>query len=169
MRRSVRTESALALAVAALAGVLLVGIRDVSFGVGYDRIGPRFFPYLVAAGLLLIGAVLAGSALRHRRAALTTDARSYVVSGFRRTMTPRLNARAIVWLGAGLLLNLALFETAGFILAATVQFCLVARAFHSIRPARDVGAGVVLSTLVYILFSRGLGLTLPAGVFGNIF
>jgi len=63
-----------------------------------------------------------------------------------------------------LLLNLALLERAGFVIASSVQFWLAARAFHSNRPARDAVVGVLLSAIVYFAFSRLLGLTLPAGI-----
>ena len=50
-------------------GVCLgAGIFGIPLGVGYDRIGPRFFPSLVAAGLVLLGAWLAVAALRRNNA-----------------------------------------------------------------------------------------------------
>ena len=45
-----------------------------------------------------------------------------------------------------------------------LQFWLVARAFRSRRPGRDFLIAVALSLIVYLAFSRGLGLPLPAGI-----
>jgi len=47
-------ELVLALAIVALGVFLLIGVSKIRLGAGYDRIGPRFFPYAVAAGLLLL-------------------------------------------------------------------------------------------------------------------
>src|SRR5919106_5412383 len=46
----------------ALGALLLVGARGISFAAGYDRIGPRFFPYSVGVGLIALGVAL-GAAL----------------------------------------------------------------------------------------------------------
>ena len=41
----------MAIAVVALGVYLASGSQKIRIGAGYDRIGPRFFPYLVATGL----------------------------------------------------------------------------------------------------------------------
>ena len=64
-------------------------------------------------------------------------------------------------LAGGLFLLLA--GRAGFIVAASLLFWLVARAFGDHRPLRDGAAAVLLATVVYAAFARGLGLALPAG------
>ena len=58
----------MALGVAALGVCLAVGSAGISLGTGYDRIGPRFFPYLVAIGLVMLGSWLAVAAIRGNRA-----------------------------------------------------------------------------------------------------
>ncbi len=72
----------------------------------------------------------------------------------------------LVWLSLDLLRSPVLFELAGFVLSSSVPFWIVARSFQSERPIRDAGVTLVLSTLVYFTFTRGLGLVLPAGVLG---
>ncbi|MBI4480426.1 MAG: tripartite tricarboxylate transporter TctB family protein [Acidobacteria bacterium] len=147
-------ELVLALAIVALGVFLLLGVSKIRLGAGYDRIGPRFFPYAVAAGLLLLGGWTAWEASRNRERKLVKT----------RAEAP-LNWISIGYLGLGLLLNLALLERAGFVIACSVQFWLAARAFHSERPARDAVVGILLSAIVYLAFSHLLGLTLPAGIF----
>jgi len=155
-----------ALGIALLGVILGAGSFGIPFGAGYDRIGPRFFPSLVAAGLVLLGAWLAAEALRARkspphekRAVATAEEKS---SG----ADIRTNWRALGTLGAALLLGLALLERGGFVIAASALVWLAARSFGRERPARDAGIAVALSILVYLAFTRGLGLTLPAGVLG---
>jgi putative tricarboxylic transport membrane protein len=149
VKRTGRSDFIVALILAALGILLLIDAREISLGVGYDRIGPRFFPYLVATGLILLGVVLVFA--RGRRGFTPTGE------------TQSLNWRALLYIGGALVLFVLLLDPAGFIVASCIQFWLVARALHSARPARDLTVGILLSIVVYVVFSRGLGLTLPAG------
>jgi putative tricarboxylic transport membrane protein len=148
-----RTEASLAASVVLLGVLLLVGIRGIAPGAGYDRIGPRFFPIVTATGMILLGVVLAVSARRRR-----PDAE------------PAAAPAAINWVPFGyfalaFVSFIVLLEPAGFTIAAALQFWLVARAFRSRRPARDLLIAAALSLIVHVAFSRGLGLPLPAGIF----
>ena len=163
LRKTFPSEAGTAFADLTLAlGVVTLGLwlgiagREIRFGVGYDRIGPRFFPYLVAVGLVLLGSWLAVAAIRKNRAGFAAAERA-------RRHAP-IQWPALGYLGLALLLNLFLLEPAGFVIAASAQFWLAARAFQSRRPGRDAVVAVLLSVLVYLAFTRGLGLTLPSGV-----
>ena len=160
-QKIIPADLALALGVAALGVCLAVGSTGISLGTGYDRIGPRFFPYLVAMGLVLLGSWLAVAAIRGNRAK--------AVGGQNAEPDLQINWQALGYLGLALLLNLVLLEHAGFVISASVLFWLAARAFHSRRPARDAAVAVLLSVLVYFAFTRGLGLILPLGIFNRLF
>ncbi|MSO21319.1 MAG: tripartite tricarboxylate transporter TctB family protein [Acidobacteria bacterium] len=148
----VKTDVCIGLTVAVLGGLLALGLSGINFGAGYDRIGPRFFPYVVAVGLLALGGwFLAAGFLRNESAEQET------------TGIP-VNWPPLIHLALALVLTLVLLEPAGFILACAAQFWLVARAFGSRRPFRDGVAGLVLSSVCFLAFSKGLGLTLPSGV-----
>jgi putative tricarboxylic transport membrane protein len=147
-----RTEGSLAASVVIVGLLLLAGVPGIAPGAGYDRIGPRFFPIVTATGLVMLGAVLAIAARRQRRPA-----------------EPAAEATPINWVPFGyfalaFVLFIALLDRAGFPIAAALQFWLVARAFRSRRPARDFLIAVTLALIVYLAFSRGLGLPLPAGI-----
>ena len=146
-----RVELFIALAAVGLGLFVLVGSFSIDFGAGYDRIGPRFFPYLVSGGLLISGGFLAREVLR------------------RRIPTNEAPGSQTRWSGIGTLslalgLSVLLLDRAGFILTATLLFWLVARAFESRRHWRDAVVGLVLSVAVYLAFTRGLGLVLPGGL-----
>lgn len=111
-------------------------------------VGP--YPLLVLAGLAL-------SAL----AALLGAVRSH---GTPVGVSRWLQWRTVAVVGTGLVLDLVLLESAGFIVASTVLFWLTARAFDRRHPARDVAFALGISIATYVLFARLLDLPLPAGV-----
>lgn len=140
-------------AAVALGLILFAGARQIEFAAGYDRIGPRFFPYAVAAGLLLLGASLAASVVVRR----LRGARAEIAEG------DRIDWRPLGLALSALLSSILLLGPAGFVLASAVQFWLVARAFRSARPLRDALVAVLFSVAVYYGFTAGLGLSLPPG------
>jgi putative tricarboxylic transport membrane protein len=152
--RGLRLGEAVLAAFVLLLG-LFVAIETATLrtGPGYAAIGPKLFPWLVAAGLLLVGAALLYGA---RAGAVAQPA------GFRLDLPPALAVTA------GLVLQMLLIKPAGFVIATTVLFVAVAHAFGSRRPARDAALGLVLCAATYLAFTRGLGLVLPAGVLGML-
>jgi putative tricarboxylic transport membrane protein len=156
---SAAADFGVAAAVALLGLLLLQGAKSIDFGAGYDRIGPRFFPYVVAIGLLVLSVLVCVDAIvRHRHLAESGDSRA----------PEAIDWRSLALLGAALLLNILILEPAGFIIASTAHFWLVCRTFKSRRPIRDVIVASLLSLAVYYAFSRGLGLSLPGGMLDAI-
>ena len=120
----------------------------------YAQVGPKAVPYVVAAGLTALGVGLGLAALR---GGWSAGLAAVVEAG-----PP--NFRALGWLGAGLLANLLLIGPAGFSIAATAQFVLVAAAFGSRSMARDLLIALPLTLLVWFLFVQGLGVNIGAGL-----
>jgi putative tricarboxylic transport membrane protein len=120
----------------------------------YAQVGPTVIPYLVAAGLLLLGLGLTVSALRggwsHGIAELQ-DA-------------PPANYRSLGLMLAGLLANIALIGPFGFTVAATAQFPLVAAAFGSRAHLRNIAIAFVVALGAYTLFVKLLGVNIGAGI-----
>ena len=120
----------------------------------YAQVGPKAVPYVVAGGLILLGGGLVSAALR---------------GGWSWTLeevaeAPPVNWRALALLGAGLVANLVLIGPLGFSIAATAQFVLVAAAFGSRRPLRDLVLALVLTLAVWFLFVEALGVNIGAGL-----
>lgn len=120
----------------------------------YAVVGPTLVPAVVSAGLILLGAGLVVAALRGGWSADMPEVAE----------APPTNWRALGLLGAGLVANLALIDWLGFVVAATVQYVLVAASFGSRRPFRDLGVGIVVTLLAYLGFDRLLGVNIGAGV-----
>ena len=144
-----------ALGVLGLGVYFALGAAAIRVLPSYARIGPRFFPYLVAAGLLLCGALLVVQALRGHAAepegGEDVDARA-------RTEWARVGLLALA-----LLLDLLLIERLGFVLASTILFWGVALGFGDRRWVLTPLIGFGLASLVYLAFTRLLDLNLPAG------
>jgi putative tricarboxylic transport membrane protein len=146
-------EAVLAAFVLGLGLFVAVETALLRTGPGYAAIGPKLFPWLVAAGLLLVGA------------ALLYEARAGAVAhpaGFDLDLVPPL------MVSAGLVLQILLMRPAGFVLATTVLFVAVARALGSRRLVLDFVVGFVLCLAAYVAFTWGLGLILPAGVLAPV-
>jgi putative tricarboxylic transport membrane protein len=123
-------------------------VRDLGGGssatlTGENEIEEMVFPGIVGAGLLVSGGLLLA----------------------RRGSEPRAlgNPRALGLVSLGAVADVVLLEPAGFIVASSVLFVCTARGFGSRRWARDAILGLAFSTGAYLLFTRALSLSLPAG------
>ena len=147
------------LGVLGLGGYFAYGALAINVSQSYSRVGPRFFPFLVAAGLLLCGALLLVQALRGHAAPVEAGEDGEDVD----TEAPP-DLVAVAGVGAALATYVLLLETAGFVLASALLFWGVALAFGSRSWLRDPLLGLALGLVVYLAFTRLLGLRLPAGV-----
>lgn len=142
----------MALGIVAVGGFIAVETATFRVAALYAKVGPRLFPGLVAAGLILIGGLLAWQALRPDGREPSEQAQE----------APQWVAFGLV--SAGLLLQMFLIEWLGFVLSSSILFLFVAAGFGSRRHFRDVVIGVILSIVVFLGFTRGLDLSLPAGI-----
>jgi putative tricarboxylic transport membrane protein len=74
---------------------------------------------------------------------------------------------AFVIISAGVILHMVVIGWAGFIIASTLLFVMIARGFGSRRIVRDAIIAIVLATVVFFIFTLALGLSLPKGPFGG--
>src|SRR3954467_2325971 len=107
-------ETIVALGVLVLAGVIYWQAVSIPVSPIYAQVGPTIVPLITAIGLGLLGLFLLLSALR---------------GGWQleeeKEITP--DYPALVWISAGLVLNVLLIGVAGFTLASIVMFVCVAR------------------------------------------
>jgi putative tricarboxylic transport membrane protein len=116
-----------------------------------QRVGPTVFPYVVASGLVVL--------------AIGT-----VISAFRNGFPQRSkdDYRPIFWVVGGLVLQILLLSTAGFSIATGVLFAFTAKAFGRGPLWQTIPIGTVFSFLVWIIFAKGLQLSLPSGWLENL-
>ncbi len=148
--------------VAVASGVLLLGLVvlwqtfQIPVSPLYSRIGPKVVPFAVAFGLIALGIALAVQSVTGR----WTDEEEL--------QDEPIDWPSLGWLGLGLLLNLILIGTLGFVIASTLMFVCVARAFGSRRPLFDAGIGVIVALVAFLGFDKILGINIGAGVLEGI-
>jgi putative tricarboxylic transport membrane protein len=76
------------------------------------------------------------------------------------------NVAALATVALALVVDVALVDWIGFVVASALMFAIAARAFGSRRLTRDSIVGLGIAAVIYVAFTRGLGVALPHGVFG---
>ena len=74
---------------------------------------------------------------------------------------------ALLWVVAGLALNVLLITYGGFTIASVVLFICVARGFGSKAILRDAGIGAAFALIAYFGFAQTLGINIGAGLIEN--
>lgn len=144
---------AIGIAVLALSLFFFLGLSGISGEEGYAGLSPRFAPTLVAIGLAVCGALLTWQGVR---------------GGFRNMPEEDAelpdaphNFKGFLWVAAGLVLNMALIGTLGFVLSSTLLMICVARGYGSRRIVRDAIIGLCITVPMWALFEFLLGINLP--------
>ncbi len=151
-------EIAVGLGVVALGGIVVGDTMLAPPAPAYAQVGPTAFPYGAGAALLVLGLLLVAAGWR---------------GGWRDPEAERElgrpNVRGLLWVAAGLLVNVALIGVLGFVLASTALFACVARGFGSRRPLRDLAIGFALASVSYLGFARLLSIKLGEGLIERFF
>ncbi|MEI4485027.1 tripartite tricarboxylate transporter TctB family protein [Frigidibacter sp. MR17.14] len=145
-RRPDRPALLIAAGLAGMGAVVLWDVQRLKGAAGYSQVGPATIPQVVGAGLLIL--------------ALWT-----VVAAWRGDFPERDKQQfgPVVWVVAGLAGQLLLLNVAGFSIATGILFGLTARGFGQRNLPLALGVGVVLSFIVWVIFSQLLMLHLPVG------
>lgn len=156
--------------------------------------GPRFFPGLIATGLILFAVLLTLSAVRAflRRDPETEFAASGhddfellaaehdervgggagvgVAADEPGTAVPGkavgVDWRSLAWVVLPFIAFALLLPVLGWIISAGLLFWCVSRAFGLQKPVASLVVGFTVSSIIYIAFDLGLGMSLPSGILG---
>jgi putative tricarboxylic transport membrane protein len=143
---------AIALGLIALAGIIFWDMTQLSLTSTYG-LGPKAMPTVVATGLALLGLANLVTALRGGLPA-------------RESFDPT----AVLLILGGLVALIALIALGGgFIIATAVLFTTTATAFGRRAYVTDFVIGLVLGTLIFLMFDKLLTLSLPAGPLERLF
>ena len=128
---------------------------------GSSIVSPQTFPYMVAAVTSFVGLLLILDVLRGNHGTPDGDEPGD-------PLIP-VNYKTLMIVAAAIALHVILLQIAGYIVAATVCFSGVAYGFGSRKIVKDFFVSVAFSIIVYVAFTRGLNINLPAGFFEGIF
>ncbi|MFT4149535.1 MAG: tripartite tricarboxylate transporter TctB family protein [Paracoccaceae bacterium] len=135
-----------AVILALVAGIIWHDAARLPQNGGYGGVGPADVPRWIAVALALLAVWSA-------------------VATFREEPAPRQPQAAapVLWLIAGLLLQLLLLKPAGFSIATGILFACSAAAFGRKKLWITLPVGIVFGLVIYAIFGGLLELSLPAG------
>lgn len=136
----------IAAGLAVVGGVMLWDSARLADLGGYSGVGPASVPRVVAFCLLGLAVWTVIEALR---------------GDF--PQRPRQAPAPVLWIVAGLSVQLMLLHVAGFSIATGILFAFTARAFGKTNLAMTIPLGIAFAFVVWVLFSQLLMLNLPAG------
>ena len=148
----------------ALGIYLTLGIVTMEVPEGAESPGPTFVPTIVAVGCYLLAALIAWQTWRHPEDP-THEEPLDAYGGEHATFS---DWRAVGICVLGFLAFALLLQPLGWILAAALLFWSVAVAMGSSKGLTDVAVALVMSSVVQLAFSAGLGLNLPAGILEGV-
>ena len=146
-------------AVLVIAAALVLAGAAVAFATfkapsttGYSPVGARTVPFILAGALVGLGALTA-------------------VAGIRGSFPKRekQDIPPMLWLIGGLAVQLLTMKTVGFSIATGLLFAAAARGFGRGPLWMTIPVGIVFSFVVWVIFAKGLQLTLPAGPLEKLF
>ncbi|MDP9865479.1 MULTISPECIES: tripartite tricarboxylate transporter TctB family protein [Streptosporangium] len=155
-----RPELVLALVVLGLGAFVILGTADVSAAGSSLGLGPRFFPVLVGSALLLIGLCYVIDVIRggHGDPEESED----VDAG------ARADWRTVALVSVIFLAFAGLLDLLGWIIAGALLFFGLSVVLGATRRLHAGVIAIVLSTVTYLAFVKGLGVTLPAGLLSGV-
>ncbi len=125
-----------------------------------DAVGPRLFPELVGAGLLIGGLLLAWETWRKRAQAMAGPVAAAPAGSER---PPALILAALV---AWTTLYYVAFEPVGYIVATFVYAGSLLCFFHRTAWWKNLLIAAAFTGVAYLLFGVALKVVLPSGVLG---
>lgn len=148
-----------ALTVIILGGIILTQVSQIGTGAGFIVVGPRIFPTVVGVGILVLGLLF----LLRTTVLLDHDLVAEVMTEEAATdwSTTILSLLLLVAYAS-------LLHPLGYTLATALFFPVIGRILGSTRLQRDIIVGVALGLVIYLTFTRVLGVRLPAGLLTGI-
>jgi putative tricarboxylic transport membrane protein len=156
-----RSELGVAVLLAALGVLVLVDASRISTDFTQrGPVGPAAVPVVIGVALLVLAILLARDVLRGGHGESET--------GEDIDLSHPSDWRTVLLLVGAFLANVVLIERVGWPISGAVLFWGSAYALGSRHFVRDPLIAIALSLATYLVFSRGLGIGLPAGVLERV-
>jgi putative tricarboxylic transport membrane protein len=151
-RRPDGVALAVAVFLAALAGLIFWDSSRLAAMANYSKIGPATVPFVIAWCLLGLAAWTAFAAFRN---------------GF--PARERQDIPPVAWIVGGLVLQMLCLRTLGFSIATGLLFAFTAAGFGRRKLWITIPVGIVICLAVWLIFAGLLQLSLPAGPLEHLF
>ena len=125
---------------------------------GSGTVGPQIFPYLVSGFVIFISLGLFLQIFRGNLGVPEGTEFGEVVE--------KTDFKSLAMVAGSMLTYPLLIERAGFIIATSVVFFGVAFAYGAKNLLKNLAISLIFSLIVYFAFSKGLNVSLPAGILG---
>jgi len=125
---------------------------------GSGTVGPQIFPYLVSGFVIFISLGLFVQIFRGNLGVPEGTEFGEVVE--------KTDFKSLAMVAGSMLTYPLLIERAGFIIASSVVFFGVAFAYGAKNLLKNLAISIIFSLIVYFAFSKGLNVSLPAGILG---
>lgn len=125
---------------------------------GSGTVGPQVFPFLVSGFVIFISLGLFVQIFRGNLGVPEGTEFGEVVE--------KTDFKSLAMVAGSMLTYPLLIERAGFIIASSVVFFGVAFAYGAKNLLKNLAISVIFSLIVYFAFSKGLNVSLPAGILG---
>ena len=125
---------------------------------GSGTVGPQICPYLVSGFVILISLGLFLQIFRGNLGVPEGTEFGEVVE--------KTDFKSLAMVAGSMLTYPLLIERAGFIIASSVVFFGVAFAYGAKNLLKNLAISIIFSLIVYFAFSKGLNVSLPAGILG---
>jgi putative tricarboxylic transport membrane protein len=149
-------ELALSILLLVLGAYVILDARTIAVPGSSNTVGPRFFPYLVGAATVAVGALLAVRILRGDQGPPE--------EGEDIDPNAATSWRAVGIISVAFLAHALLINVVGWPLAVTCMFGVVAWALGSRGIIRPLVAGGITSVVIWLIFVKALGVVLPGGI-----
>jgi putative tricarboxylic transport membrane protein len=149
-------ELALSVLLLLLGLYVIIDARTIAVPGSSNTVGPRFFPYLVGAATVVVGALLA---IRILRGDQGPPEEGEDIDPNARTSWRAVGIITVAFLAHALLINVV-----GWPLAVTCMFAAVAWALGARGIVRPLLAGAIVSVVIWLIFVKALGVVLPGGI-----
>ncbi|MEW6240984.1 MAG: tripartite tricarboxylate transporter TctB family protein [Chloroflexota bacterium] len=149
----------MALTVISLGGIILTQVSRIGTGAGFIVVGPRIFPTVVGVGILILGFLFF-----LRTTALLDNALVEEVTAEEAATDWRTAILSLLSLVA----YASLLHPLGYTISTAIFFPVAGRILGSTRLKRDIVIGLALGLVIYLTFTRVLGVRLPAGLLTGI-
>ena len=178
VRTTAQGSVPLAVVVLVVAAYLTYGTLTMTVSVSASPPGPKFFPTIVTVVAYVVGVLLLVQGVRGRlRPAQHTPetaetAETPETPGDQAAADPAAEDR-IDWRQVAIVVGtfaafILILEPVGWLVSGTLLFAGVSYGLGSTKHLVNLGAGIVLASVIQLAFAGGLGLPLPAGILAGI-